>query len=69
MAELPLLVRFQLSGDTEFRVEPVARLKVDGCGGVVLYDREDRAIKALPIAKLERFSIHSIQQGCAVMAA
>lgn len=62
-------VRFQLSGNADTRVESVTRMKVDGRGGIQLYDRENRAIAALPIAELERFSIHAVHQTYAAFAA
>jgi len=68
MGNLNLVVKFKLVGDGQFRVKGIARMKVDGCGGLMLYGLEDEGAERIELRNLESLGIHSMTRPQVVAA-
>ena len=64
---LNLVLSFKLIGDRNCRVRGVSRIKVDGRGGLTVFDAESGKSEQISLADLQSLSIHSL--GCAGQAA
>jgi hypothetical protein len=60
MDKLNLVLKFKLAGDPDLRVRGVGRIKVDGRGGLVLYDAQTGADEIIDLRTLQAFCIHKV---------
>ena len=60
MEKLNLVVKFSLSSDRRLHVKAATRIKVDGRGGLMLYDAEDGSLETIDLQELQAFSIQPI---------
>jgi len=51
---------FRLSGDGQMRVKGVSRIKLDGRGGLMVYDSENGAAETYDLQKMQSFSIQPL---------
>ena len=64
---LNLILSFKLTGDSDLRICGATRIKVDGYGGLTLYDAGSGLPQRIDLANLQSFSIQS--PACAGKAA
>jgi hypothetical protein len=62
MNNLNLVVRFELAGDGRIHVKRAARIKVDGRGGLTLYDARGGAVEAIDLGALKSFQLQRVCQ-------
>jgi hypothetical protein len=60
MKDLNLVLMFRLSGDGQMRVKGVSRIKLDGRGGLMVYDSENGAAETYDLQKMQSFSIQPL---------
>ena len=60
MENLNLVVKFKLSNDCELHVKGAARIKVDGRGGLMVFDAENGTAETIDLRKLQSFSIQPV---------
>ena len=58
MKNLNLILKFKLAGDGQFHVKGAARMKVDGSGGLTVYDSESGCAETIDLCSLRSLSIH-----------
>ena len=55
-----LLLQFEVAGDNQLHVKGATRIKVDGRGGLVLYDGRTGAAETIDLSQLQSFRIRSL---------
>ena len=55
-----LVVKFMLAGDGRLHVKGAARIKVDGHGGLVIYDPQGGPVEAIELDALESFGLQQM---------
>jgi len=61
MKDLNLVLMFRLSGEGQMRVKGASRIKLDGRGGLMVYDAENGAAETFDLQNLQSFSIQPMQ--------
>jgi hypothetical protein len=59
MNDLNLILTFKLAGDASLRARAAARIRVDGMGGILVYDAETGHAERLPLDRIDSLSIDS----------
>ncbi len=57
MKDLNLVLMFRLSGEGQLRVKGASRIKLDGRGGLMVYDSENGAAETYDLESMQSFSI------------
>lgn len=57
MKDLNLVLMFRLSGEGQMRVKGASRIKLDGRGGLMVYDSENGAAETYDLENVQSFSI------------
>lgn len=60
MNDAQLFVQFELKEEREHHIQPAARMKLDGRGGLILYDDAHQIVDMIRIRNLRALAIHSI---------
>ena len=60
MDDLNLVLKFRVSGEQALRVKGAARIKVDGRGGLMVYDAQNGAAETIDLQSLQAFSIQTL---------
>jgi hypothetical protein len=60
MDNLNLVLTFKLAGDAGVHVRGAARIKVDGRGGLMLYDTQGDGAETIDLRTLQSFCIHQV---------
>jgi hypothetical protein len=63
---LKRILSFKLTGDNGSRVCGATRIKVDGRGGLTVYDAANGMSEKIDLSQVQSFSIHSL--ACALSA-
>ena len=63
MKTLNLLLKYKLAGDSRIHVKGATRIKVDGRGGLMLYDVNTGAAETINLSQLRSFSIQPFSGG------
>jgi len=61
MKDLNLVLMFRLSGDGQMRVKGASRIKLDGRGGLMVYDSENGVAETYDLQKVQSFSIQPLK--------
>jgi hypothetical protein len=69
MDNLNLVVKFMLAGDGRLHVKGAARIKVDGHGGLLLYDAQGATVQTIELGALKTFRLQQVCHTCAEPAA
>ena len=69
MKNLNLVVTFKLANDCELHVKGAASIKVDGKGGLLLYDPQGASPERIDLCRLQSFSIRPLTGASLAMAA
>ncbi len=56
-----LVVKFILAGDGRLHVKSAARIKVDGRGGLLLYDAQGGAVETIELGALKAFRLQRVR--------
>ena len=56
-----LVVKFMLAGDGRLHVEGVARIKVDGRGGLLLYDAQGGTVETIELGALKSIRLQQMR--------
>jgi hypothetical protein len=65
MDDLYLVVKFMLAGDGQLQVKGAARIKVDGRGGLLLYDSQGASVETIELGSLKSFCLQQVRRACA----
>ena len=65
MDNLNLVVKFRLAGDGRLHVKGATRIKVDGRGGLLLYDAQGGAVETIELGALRSIRLQQMHQACA----
>jgi len=57
MDNLNLVLKFRMTSNGDCNIRSATRIKVDGQGGLTLYDAETAATENIPLADLQSLSI------------
>ena len=68
MDNLNLVVKFTVAGDGRLHVKGAARIKVDGHGGLLLYDAQGGAVETIELGALKSFRLQRVSHACAESA-
>jgi hypothetical protein len=60
MENLNLILKFKLAGNGQFHVKGASRIKVDGRGGLMLYDAQNGTAETIDLRKLQTFCIQPV---------
>lgn len=60
MDNLNLVVKFMLAGDGRLHVKGAARIRVDGRGGLLLYDAQGDVVETIELGALESFRLQRV---------
>jgi hypothetical protein len=60
MENLNLLLTFKMAGSRNVRFTGAARIKIDGCGGLVVYGARSEASERLTLDQLQLLSIQPL---------
>jgi hypothetical protein len=60
MNDSNLVVKFMLAGDRRLHVKRAARIKVDGRGGMLLFDACGEAVESIELGALESFDLQRV---------
>lgn len=60
MENLNLVLKFKLAGDGQLQVKGAARIKVDGKGGLMLYDPQGGAAETIDLGQLRSLCIQPV---------
>ncbi len=63
MKDLNLVLMFRLSGDGQMRVKGASRIKLDGRGGLMVYDSENGAAETYDLENMQSVSIQPLNVG------
>jgi hypothetical protein len=55
-----LLLKFKIEGDNRVHIRGAARIKVDGCGALMLYGTEDGTAESVSLGCIQCLSIDKI---------
>lgn len=69
MNDLNLVLKFKMAGDPQFHFKGATRIKIDGRGGLMLFDSASDVPEMIDTASLQAFSIHSLAHSQAALAA
>ena len=69
MGNQNLILKFKLAGDDRFHVKGAARIKVDGRGAMLLYNKQNRAVETIDLRALRSFCIQQVNPACAQLTA
>jgi len=61
MKDLNLVLMFRLSGEGQMRVKGASRIKLDGRGGLMVYDSENGSTETFDLQNMQSFSIQPMQ--------
>jgi hypothetical protein len=61
MDNLNLVVKFMLAGDGRLHVKGAARIKVDGRGGLQLFDAHGGAVETIELGALKSFCLQRVR--------
>ena len=68
MDNLNLIVKFMLAGDGRLQVKGATRIKVDGRGGLLLYDAQGEGVETIELGALQSLRLQQVRRTCAVSA-
>jgi hypothetical protein len=60
MEHLNLVLKFKVAGDSRLHVKGAARIKVDGRGGLILYDARSGIAETVDLWNLQSFCIQPV---------
>lgn len=60
MNHINLVLKFRLAGDGELQIKGVARIKIDGRGGLIFYEVHTGETQTIELGKLDSFSVFSV---------
>jgi len=60
MDHINLVLKFRLAGDGELQIKGVARIKIDGRGGLIFYEVQTGETQTIEVGKLDSFSVLSM---------
>jgi hypothetical protein len=60
MKNLNLLLKFKLAGESRLHVRGATRIKIDGRGGLTLYDLGSGVAETIDLSQLRSFSIQTL---------
>lgn len=60
MNHINLVLKFKLSGEGELQIKGVARIKIDGRGGLIFYEVHTGEIQTIEVGRLDSFSVMSM---------
>ena len=66
MDNLNLVVKFTLAGDGRLQVKGATRIKVDGRGGLLLYDAQGEGVETIELGALQSLRLQQVRRTCAV---
>ena len=69
MDNLNLILKFKVAGDANLHVKGAARIKVDGRGGLMLYDAQGGPAEMISLHSLQSFCIQLMNPSCAYVPA
>ena len=61
MGNLNLVVKFMLAGDGRLHVKGAARIKVDGRGGLLLYDAQGGGVETIELGALKSIRLQQMR--------
>jgi len=61
MDDLNLVLKFSVAGDARQHVKGAVRIKVDGRGGLLLYNTQG-GVEAIDLGALESFSVQQVKR-------
>jgi hypothetical protein len=65
MDNLNLVVKFTVAGDSRLQVKSASRIKVDGRGGLLLYDAQGGGVETIELGALKSFGLQQVSYACA----
>ena len=65
MDNLNLVVKFMLAGDGLLQVKGATRIKVDGRGGLLLYDAQGGGVETIELGALQSLHLQGVRRSCA----
>ena len=65
MDNLNLVVKFTVAGDSRLQVKSASRIKVDGRGGLLLYDAQSGGVETIELGALKSFCLQQVPYACA----
>jgi hypothetical protein len=68
MDNLNLVVKFMVAGDSRLQVKSASRIKVDGRGGLLLYDAQGGGVETIELGALKSFCLQQVPYACAGQA-
>jgi hypothetical protein len=68
MDNLNLVVKFMLAADGLLQVKGAARIKVDGRGGLLLYDAQNGSVETIQLDALQSLCLHPVRRTYAASA-
>ena len=69
MDDLNLVVKFVLAGDGGLQVKGASRIKVDGRGGLLVYDTQGEGVETIALGSLKSFCLQQVRRASVVAAA
>jgi len=60
MDELKLVLKFRMAGQKRHQVRGACRIKVDGRGGLLLYDPEHHGSERIDLGQLQSLSLFGV---------
>jgi hypothetical protein len=68
MDNLNLVVKFMLAADGLLQVKGASRIKVDGRGGLLLYDAQGGSVETIQLGAVQSLSLQQVRRTCAASA-
>ena len=68
MDNLNLVVKFMLAADGLLQVKGASRIKVDGRGGLLLYDAQGGSVETIQLGGVQSLSLQRVRRTCAESA-
>jgi len=68
MDNLNLVVKFMMAGDGLLQVKGATRIKVDGRGGLLLYDAQGGGVETIELGALQSLCLQQVRRTCAPSA-
>jgi hypothetical protein len=59
MDHINLVLKFRLAGDGQVQIKEVARIKIDGRGGLIFYEVHTGRTQTIEVGQLDSFSVLS----------
>ena len=69
MDNLNLVVKFKQAGDGHLQVKGASRIKVDGRGGLLVYDSQGEGCETIELGSLTSFCLQQVRRACVEAAA